>query len=118
MNPHPNEEPLLDEPFLAELAVDIGADGVVEAVRIFLQDAPARATRWQHSELALRREAHALAGSARAVGLARLGEAANMVQRTVESGAPANAARQHLEKLLADSVAALDAWLATQPAVS
>jgi HPt (histidine-containing phosphotransfer) domain-containing protein len=103
--------PVLDVTFLALLAVDIGADGAAEAVRIFLQDAPARVPRWRTGETALRREAHALSGSARAVGLARLGETASAVQRAVEAGTVDPAATQRLEALLAESVAALEGWL-------
>ncbi|HEY1932256.1 MAG TPA: Hpt domain-containing protein [Acetobacteraceae bacterium] len=105
---------LLDEAFLEALAVDIGADGVAEAARIFLDDAPARVLRWRQGETALRREAHALAGSARAVGLSRLGEAASTVQRAVEAGAAGPDATRRLETLLAESTTALEVWLAAQ----
>lgn len=104
--------PILDKAVLGELAADIGDDGAAEAVRVFLQDASVRAQRWRQGDAALRREAHALAGSARAVGLARLGDAARELQRAVEAGTADTAAAQQLEALLAESVAALVAWLA------
>lgn len=113
-------EPLLDDGFLAGLAHDIGADGAVEATRIFAEDAPGRMARMREAAVVntavARREAHALAGSARAVGLRRLGEAAGAMQRALENGRADQAALPRLEPLLRQSLAALAAWQAAQPA--
>lgn len=110
------DDVLLDSACLATLAVDIGADGAAEAARIFLEDAPARVQRWRGGEAALRREAHALAGSARAMGLMRLGAAASAVQRAIEAGAADAGTAARLEAVLAESTAALEQWLAQQEA--
>jgi len=105
-------EPLLDDGFLAGLAHDIGADGA--------EDAPGRMARMREAAVVntavARREAHALAGSARAVGLRRLGEAAGAMQRALENGRADQAALPRLEPLLRQSLAALAAWQAAQPA--
>jgi CheY-like chemotaxis protein/HPt (histidine-containing phosphotransfer) domain-containing protein len=77
--------PALDAAFLSELAADIGKSCVVEIVRAFLEDAPIRMAAIKGAMEAgaiqtVRREAHALAGAARNVGLTRLGDAAYALQ--------------------------------------
>ena len=111
--------PLLDAPFLRALSEDLGAGGAIEAARIFLEDAPPRITRMRQGDAIVRRESHGLAGSALAVGLVRLGEAASALQRAVEGTTATDpAAAKHLEVLLLQSMAALEAWVATQTALT
>ena len=108
-------KPLIDELYLQSLADDLGADGVVEAARIFLEDAPARLPRIHGDAVHVRREAHALAGSARAMGLMRLGEAASAMQDAADEATTADpAAAAQFEMLLLESVAALEAWVAAR----
>jgi two-component system, sensor histidine kinase and response regulator len=117
--PPPDAEPqlpLLDEPFLHRLAQEIGADSTVEAMEMFLEDAPERLTAMRRAldasaNGALRREAHALSGSAANVGLARLGEAASGLQRALESAEdPGSGAIERLFQLLVDSMARGMEW--------
>jgi CheY-like chemotaxis protein/HPt (histidine-containing phosphotransfer) domain-containing protein len=108
--------PLLDESFLTQLAQEIGMDGAVDAMEMFLEDAPDRLTAMRRALNtgaygSLRRESHALAGSARNVGLIRLGEAAYGLQKALESAEdPGSGAIEQLFQLLADSMACAMEW--------
>jgi CheY-like chemotaxis protein/HPt (histidine-containing phosphotransfer) domain-containing protein len=108
--------PLLDEPFLRQLAAEIGIDSATDAMEMFLEDAPERLSAMRRalnsgSNGALRREAYALAGAARNVGLVRLGEAADGLQKVLEAADdPTPGAIEQLFQLLADSMACAMEW--------
>jgi CheY-like chemotaxis protein/HPt (histidine-containing phosphotransfer) domain-containing protein len=108
--------PLLDEPFLRHLGEEIGADGAVDAVEMFLEDAPDRLSAMRRAlnagaNGALRREANALAGAARNVGLVRLGDGAYGLQKALESAdEPDPGGIERLFQLLADSTARAMEW--------
>lgn len=111
--------PLLDEAFLRHLAEEIGADGASDAMEMFLEDAPDRIAAMHRALNAgtagvLRREAHALAGAARNVGLTRLGEAAYGLQKALEQAEPDPAGIERLLRLLAESTARAMEWKAQQ----
>jgi len=114
--------PVLDLAFLDTLAADLGDDGTAEVVRIFLEDAPPRIVRMRDAscqgDTVVRREAHALSGSAHAIGLVRLGEAASALQRATEAGTADPAASADLAVLLRQGVTALQAWLAARGALT
>ena len=69
--------PLLDERVLDRLADDIGADGAVDVVRLFLAEAPrmigVSSSHPSAADARLLREVHTLASAARSVGLLRVG---------------------------------------------
>lgn len=106
--------PVLDAVFLATLADDIGTDGALEALGLFREDGPARILLMRdclgRDPARLRREAHALAGAARNIGLVRLGQAASALQRAVERAEPEPAQVETLAALVDDSLVALAAW--------
>jgi CheY-like chemotaxis protein/HPt (histidine-containing phosphotransfer) domain-containing protein len=108
--------PLLDEPFLRQLGEEIGRDGAVDAMEMFLEDAPDRLAAMRRAlnagaNGALRREAHALAGAARNVGLVRLGEGAYGLQKALEAAdEPDPGGIERLFQLLADSTARAMQW--------
>ncbi|MBN8929054.1 MAG: hypothetical protein BGO51_09180 [Rhodospirillales bacterium 69-11] len=105
--------PLLDSEFLARLAADIGTDGALEAIALFREDGPARIAQIRGVEedpSLLRREAHALAGAARNLGLVALGRAAGAMQRTAERARPDAVQIEALAGLVAQSLTALTAW--------
>jgi CheY-like chemotaxis protein/HPt (histidine-containing phosphotransfer) domain-containing protein len=114
--------PLLDEPFLRQLALDIGPEGAIEAMEMFLEDAPDRLSAMRRAlntgaNAALRREAHALAGAARNVGLVRLGEGAYGLQKALEAAdEPDPGEIERLFQLLADSTARAMDWKLRQAA--
>ncbi len=116
------EAPLLDEPFLRQLGEEIGADGALDAMEMFLEDAPDRLAAMRRAlnagaNGALRREAHALAGAARNVGLTRLGEGAYGLQKALESARdPEPGGIERLFQLLADSTARAMEWKQQQTA--
>jgi CheY-like chemotaxis protein len=98
-------EPLVDHAYLDQLAADIGADGVKEVVRLFLEEGPARLTAIRRAMdrddiQTVRCEAHALSGAARNVGLTRLGEAAYALQIATEGPGPSPAAIAALAVLM------------------
>jgi HPt (histidine-containing phosphotransfer) domain-containing protein len=105
----------LDTAYLRQLAEDIGLDGAREVIQAFLEDAPARmeaicqAMRGGAIQT-LRREAHALAGAARNVGLARLGSAAAALQKASEGSGPDEAMIETAAAALRDSVPLATAW--------
>ncbi len=114
---------LLDEAFLTQLGEEIGPDGALDAMEMFLEDAPERRAAMRRAldagaSRALHREAHALAGAARNVGLVRLGECAFDLQKVLETASdpdPADIAR--LFQLLADSTALAMEWKMRQAAL-
>jgi signal transduction histidine kinase/DNA-binding response OmpR family regulator len=105
----------LDTAYLRQLADEIGPDGVAELLRIFLEDAPARmvAIRRAMADGAIqivRREAHALAGSAGTVGLSSLREAARILQLATERAGPDDACIETVAIALRDSLPLAIAW--------
>ena len=121
--PAESGEPLLDRIFLDRLAEDIGADGTAEVLRAFLEEGPARLEAIErgladsHMQ-AVRREAHALAGAARNVGLTRLGEAAYALQVATEGTASAHDAAAILSSLLDKTLPLAAAWAAEHEALT
>jgi CheY-like chemotaxis protein/HPt (histidine-containing phosphotransfer) domain-containing protein len=115
----PAGDPLLDQTYLDQLAADIGADGVIEVMRIFLEEGPARMAAIEaamdlgHIQT-VRREAHALSGAARNVGLTRLGEAAYDIQTATEGAGPTLAAIAGLSGLLARTMTIAADWTAAR----
>ncbi len=107
--------PSLDVAFLVKLSEEIGRDGVAEVTAAFLEDAPARVEAIQAAMAEgaihiVRREAHALAGAARNVGLAPLGDAAYALQKSCEGTGPDPAAIDALAVLLKDAVTVIAPW--------
>jgi signal transduction histidine kinase/AmiR/NasT family two-component response regulator/HPt (histidine-containing phosphotransfer) domain-containing protein len=105
---------ILDAAFINGLAYDIGIDGVVEALGLFREDGPMRIAVIRRcvgrDPALLRREAHALAGASRNIGLVRLGEAASALQHAVEKMEPDIVQVEALAVLLEVSLQALDDW--------
>jgi signal transduction histidine kinase/CheY-like chemotaxis protein len=106
---------LLDVSFLAQLAEDISEEGVVEMLRIFLEDAPVHMAAIRRAMAdgrvqVLRREAHALAGAARTVGLRRLGGRAAALQLASEGTGPGQTLVEAVAMTLHDSLPAAAAW--------
>ncbi|MDR3536489.1 MAG: ATP-binding protein [Acetobacteraceae bacterium] len=105
---------LLDGGFLGRLADDISPAGVIEALGLFREDAPARISVMRASlgrdPARVRREAHALAGASRNIGLDRLGHAAAALQHAVERAEPDPADVEALAALVDESLAALEGW--------
>jgi HPt (histidine-containing phosphotransfer) domain-containing protein len=115
----PPESRQLDVAFLLRLAADIGADGVVEMIGIFLEDAPLRMTAIHRAMAAgaiptVRREAHALAGAAGNVGLNRLRQAAAALEHACEQAGPDAAAIERLAAMLRDGIPLLIGWAAAR----
>jgi HPt (histidine-containing phosphotransfer) domain-containing protein len=80
---------LLDEAVLHALAADLGEDGLVEVIQLFLTEAPRRADRLENAAgSALLREVHMLASAARSVGLLRAGHAAASIELAMASTDP------------------------------
>lgn len=105
----------LDTGFLAELARDIGEEGVVEMLRIFQEDAPPRMTAIHRAMASgaiqtVRREAHAMAGAARTVGLTRLGRLAAALQKASEGTGPDAEVVETLAEALRESLPLAAAW--------
>jgi len=115
--------PLLDEAFMRRLGEEIGPDGALDAMEMFLEDAPERRAAMRRAldagaSRALHREAHALAGAARNVGLVRLGDSAFGLQKTLETASdPDPAEIDQLFQLLADSTALAMEWKMRQAAL-
>jgi HPt (histidine-containing phosphotransfer) domain-containing protein len=105
---------VLDEAFLSGLAGDISTDGVIEAFGLFREDAPMRIAVMREclgrDPARLRREAHALAGASRNIGLDRLGRAASALQHAVEHAEPRPDEVDALADLADEGLAALDRW--------
>jgi two-component system, sensor histidine kinase len=109
---------LLDEQILAVLADDIGADGTSDVVRLFLAEVPSVRQRLDDAStgrgLALLREVHTLASSARSVGLVQFAQVAADIELTMEKGVPNPEQIAALKDLLDASVTRLAAWEASQ----
>jgi HPt (histidine-containing phosphotransfer) domain-containing protein len=106
---------LIDHDYLAQLAEDIGDEGVHEVLGVFSEDAPGYLATLQQAyadgRLAeLRRTAHALAGAARNAGLTPLGEAAYALQVALERTEPDAADVAALIRLAEASLAAIGDW--------
>jgi signal transduction histidine kinase/CheY-like chemotaxis protein len=110
---------LVDLGYLDQLIADISLEGVAEAIGLFREDAPVRLAALHRALAArsitvLRREAHALAGAARNVGLAALGDFAYALQKAVEITEPDHAAFDRLTGLVGDSLREITAWEAAR----
>ena len=114
----------LDAAFLHQLGKEIGADGVVEMVGIFVEDAPAHmaAIRRGMADGAIqtvRRAAHALAGAASNVGLTQLTEAARALQHASErAGGPDADAIEAVAAALHHAVPLANAWVEAHAALT
>ena len=111
----PIEDALLDAGFLHQLGLDIGEDGVAEVMSAFLEEGPDRLAAIERAMAGraiqtVRREAHALAGAARNVGLTRLGEAAYKLQKASEGAGPDPRAVAELGALLRDTLPLAIPW--------
>ena len=107
---------LLDKRFLKQLSKEIGADGSIEVLRVFLEEGPLRGARiqsaWEKGAIqTIRREAHALAGAARNVGLTCLGEEAYALQKAAERPLLDPAAVESVLALLHDSLPLALEWV-------
>jgi signal transduction histidine kinase/FixJ family two-component response regulator len=108
------QQPLLLVSTLDRLAEEIGA-AASEVVALFLEDAPSHLARMrlaygQRDAATLLREAHSLTGSARNVGLLRLGDTASRFEAAVRTTEPDPDQFRQLADVLQDSLAALRAW--------
>lgn len=113
----------IDTAFLRQLGDDIGPDGVVEMLRMFLEDAPMHMAAIQRAAAegasqTVRREAHALAGAARTVGLPRLGHAAAELQKASEGGRLDQIAIDAVAVAFRDSVPLATAWIEANESLS
>ncbi len=109
--------PVLDHDFLSQLAEDVGTATVIEAMAIFEDDVPIRIAAmyscFAEGEVQrLRREAHALAGAARNLGLVRFGETAYAIQRASEGGGVDADAVRDLALSAEQGLSALAGWKA------
>jgi signal transduction histidine kinase/CheY-like chemotaxis protein len=105
----------LDALFLSQLADEIDLSGVLEALHAFLEDAPGRMAAIRRAMtdgtiLTIRREAHALSGAARNVGLTRLGEAASALQDICGKGLPDETAIEMVAAALRETLPLATAW--------
>lgn len=111
---HPREPAILDETVLSALATDIGADGLLEVVRLFLAEAPVVLDRLAAASATggrdLLHEVHALASAARNVGLLRAGFTAAAVEAELATRDVKQARLDGLQSLLREGVARLTAW--------
>ena len=119
----PDKEPLLDATFLDQLGAEIGVDGAAEVMRIFLEEAPTHMAAIQSAMRggaiqAVRREAHALAGAARNVGLKRVGEAAYALQQATERSGPDPGSVDALAGLLQETMPLAAHWASTRDALT
>jgi signal transduction histidine kinase/DNA-binding response OmpR family regulator len=110
--------PALDMRVLAQLAGDIGEDGTLDVVRLFLAEAPRVTERLQRACTArgatLLREVHTLASSARSVGLLKVALAAAAIEHAMASVEPSAERLVELFALLDAGVAQLAEWEAAQ----
>lgn len=117
------EAALLDEDFLRQLVEDISVEGAVEVIQVFLEEGPARVEAIQNAMAAgaltvVRREAHALAGAARNIGLTRLGEAAYAIQKATEQSGPGAESIAALATLLDRTLPLAIVWAQAQEAMA
>ncbi len=115
--------PLLDEIFLRRLGDEIGDDGIAEVIEAFLEEGPDRVKEIGRAMAigaiqTVRREAHALAGAARNIGLTRLGETAYALQLACEGAGPEPAAVEALSVILADTLPLVAAWTRAREAMT
>jgi signal transduction histidine kinase/CheY-like chemotaxis protein/HPt (histidine-containing phosphotransfer) domain-containing protein len=112
--------PLLDGRVLDRLADDIGADGAVDVVRLFLAEAPRMIARLEQSSISggrtLVREVHTLASAARSVGLLRVGNTAADMEQSAGMQEPDAGELTDLLDQLHQSVARLAEWEASREA--
>jgi CheY-like chemotaxis protein/HPt (histidine-containing phosphotransfer) domain-containing protein len=112
--------PLLDERVLDRLADDIGADGAVDVVRLFLAEAPRMIERLERASISggrtLVREVHTLASAARSVGLMRVGNTAGDIEQATATREPDAGELTDLLDQLHQSVARLAEWEASRAA--
>ena len=110
--------PLLDERALTLLAVDIGHDGALEVVQLFLAEAPRMTERLEQASLTrtatLLREVHTLASATRSVGLLQVSQTAADIEHAMASTDPDAGALADLLALLEASIARLAAWETAQ----
>ncbi len=109
------QDALLDEAFLTELTEEIGADGISEVTQIFMEEGPLRVAAIERAMAegaisTLRREAHALAGAARNLGLVRLGNAAYALQTASEAAGPTEAAVKAIVIMLRETLPLMAGW--------
>lgn len=111
--------PLFDARVLVRLAEDIGEDGALDVVKLFLAEAPRMVERLRQAsetrDAALLRQVHTLASAARSVGLMRVGHLAADIEQAMAREAPATERIDELLDMLRTSVARLGAWAAEQP---
>jgi HPt (histidine-containing phosphotransfer) domain-containing protein len=114
--------PLLDERALTLLAVDIGDDGTLDVVQLFLAEAPRMTERLEQAIVArnatLLREVHTLASATRSVGLLQVSQAAADIEHAMANTEPEADKLAELLALLSAGVARLAAWEAAQHAVA
>ncbi len=84
-----DELPLLDRKWLKQLSEDLGAQNLTQALTVFLDDLQRRIDALRDGELAadaLRREAHAIKGSAASFGFRRVAHAAEQLELAARQG--------------------------------
>jgi len=110
--------PFLDERALIQLATDIGSDGALDVVQLFLAEAPRMTERLEQAIVArsatLLREVHTLASATRSVGLLQVSQAAADIEHAMASTEPGAEQLADLLALLEASIARLAAWEAAQ----
>jgi hypothetical protein len=99
---------------LGVLAEDIGDDGALDVVQLFLAEAPRMGERLELASIdsagALLREVHTLASCTRSVGLLRVGYLAGEIEHAMAGAKPDPERLVALRDLLHESVAALTLW--------
>ncbi|MEJ0015755.1 MAG: ATP-binding protein [Acetobacteraceae bacterium] len=114
--------PLLDARVLGLLAEDIGQDGALDVVRLFLTEVPRMIDRLEQALVArgsaLLREVHTLASASRSVGLLRLGHEAAEIEEALADGDAAADRSGSLPDLMQASVRRLAEWEAAQEEVA
>ncbi len=113
--PRTREVPLLDTMFLKQLAADIGPDSTSEVMRAFLEEGPERLNAIRDAMAdgaiqSIRREAHALTGAARNLGLTRIGVAASSLQEMSERDVPDAACFRCLSDAFRDTLPVAADW--------
>jgi CheY-like chemotaxis protein/HPt (histidine-containing phosphotransfer) domain-containing protein len=111
----PEDAEFFDAAFLGQLCEEIGTDGVIQMIRIFLEDAPLyllaiRRAAAEGAVQIVRREAHGLAGAARAVGLARLASVTEALHRSCEWSGPGKEETETVATTLRDSLPLVANW--------
>jgi signal transduction histidine kinase/HPt (histidine-containing phosphotransfer) domain-containing protein/ActR/RegA family two-component response regulator len=111
--------PVLDADFLGRLVDEIGRGSVVEVVRAFLEEAPLRmaainAAAATGALQTICREAHALSGAARNLGLTSLGQASSALQTIGSQGRPDAAAVEMVAEAMRDALPVASAWADAQ----